>query len=121
MSISSIWSEFKSWWNNTTIGQEIDEAGTAAENELATLVPEVLLSVTESTAAPIISGLASGSATSAIIAAGIDAAEAALKAASSSLTSTTISTFVSSLHNSITNQTAAGLITATTAAVTPAA
>lgn len=114
MSISTVWTEFKAWWEGTTIGQEIDAAAAAALKELEVLAPSILLSVTESTASPILAGLTAGNSTAEIISAGISAAEAAFASAGSSVASTTVSTFVSTLHNSISAQVSAGAVTPTT-------
>ena len=111
MSISTLWTEFKNWWTGTTIGQEIDSAGEAAETELDAIAPTALLSIVESTSAAILPGVTSGAATADIISAGITAAETAFKAAEATVASTTVSTFVSTLHSSISGQQAAGAVT----------
>jgi hypothetical protein len=111
MSISTLWTEFKTWWEGTAFGQEADAAVKAAEAELEALTPSALLAIVESTSAAILPGITGGGATAAIISDGIAAAEAAFKAQSAQVASTTISTFVSTLHSSITAQQAAGAVT----------
>jgi hypothetical protein len=111
MSLSSIWSEFRSWWSGTTIGQEIDAAGAATLKELEVILPAALETIVESTAAALLPGITSGASTADIIAAGIAAAEAAFKSADATVASTTVSTFVSTLHNAVTTQNAAGAVT----------
>jgi hypothetical protein len=116
MSISTLWSEFKTWWEGTTIGQEIDAAGEATAKELESIAPADLETIVATTSTAILSGLAASSPTAAIISAGITAAENAFKAAGANVASTTVSTFTSALHNSITAQQSAGSVTPVAAA-----
>lgn len=118
MSISTLWTEFTTWWKGTSIGTEIDTAGKATLTELEAVAPAVLESVTASTATALLTGITAGSSTSAIIAAGIDAAENGFKAAGASVAATTVSTFTAALHSSVVTQTAVGSVTPVTPATT---
>ena len=91
----------KTWWEGTTIGQDIDAAAKAAIAELEAITPADLATVAESTAAAMLPALTAGGSLSAIMSAGVLAAEAAFKVAGANIASTTVSTFVSSLHNTI--------------------
>jgi len=111
MSISKLWSEFKTFWQGTVIGKEIDAAAAAAKTELESITAADLETIASATATGILGGLATGG-TAGAISAGITAAETAFKAAGAQVSATTISTFASTLHNSIVTQQAAGAVTA---------
>jgi hypothetical protein len=118
MSIATLWQEFTTWWEGTTIGQEIDSAAEAAKSELESIGEQDMANIAESTATGILTGLATGG-TAAAIAGGITAAETAFKASEVQVSSATLGTFVATLHSSIAAQQAAGAVTP--AAPTPTA
>jgi hypothetical protein len=103
-SLSSWVSNVVTWWEGTTIGQEIDAAAKAAITELESLTASELESITENTASAMLPVIASGGSVPSIIAVGLTAAEAAFKTSASKVASTTVSTFVATLHNSISAQ-----------------
>lgn len=102
--ISNTFHSLTTWWESTTIGQQVDVAGKAALAELESLTPGALKNIAEATATAILPVLAAGNPTAAIISAGIVAAEAALKVEAKTVSATTLSTFVATIHNSVAAQ-----------------
>jgi hypothetical protein len=104
MSIKTFFEKVKAWWENTTIGQEVDKAAEAAKSEIDLILPADLKIVVETTVTALLTAITASNSTAAVISAGIGAAEEAFKSVGASVASTTLSTFVSTLHNTVVTQ-----------------
>lgn len=101
--IESEFARFVTWWEGTTLGQEIDTAAKAAIAELEKIGEVDLKNIAETTATAALAGLSTGGVAGAI-SAGVRAAIPAFEAAESVVSNSTLGTFVNTIVSQLNTQ-----------------